>query len=176
MSTAHSVLEMGIHVVAKVTDSAGEHIVDESVENQNERFDLCSDLARREPNDHIHEEYENDSSVDLSGWKRERPPFYKSVLQCSFIVFRIVLLIGSYFGVVENLLVFVILNIMFQDYSLCDLIKEQHLVLTGTTWLLHKRSQRRLLLLQFSSLTTSWSCCCVHCSPGQRLDDPAFSL
>ena len=138
MSTAHSVLEMGIHVVAKFTDSAGEHIVDESVENQNERFDLCSDLARRDPNDHIHEEYENDSSVDLSGWKRERPPFYKSVLQCSFIVFRIVLLIGSYFGVIESLLVFVILHIMFQDYSLCDLIKEQHLVLTLRAWLLRK--------------------------------------
>ena len=48
MSTAHSVLEMGIHVVTKFTGSAGEHIVDESVENQNEKFDLCSNLARRE--------------------------------------------------------------------------------------------------------------------------------
>ena len=138
MSTAHSVLEMGIHVVTKFTGSAGEHIVDESVENQNEKFDLCSNLARRDPNDHIHEEYENDSAVDLSAWKRERPPFYKSVLQCSFIVFRIVLLVGSYLGVIESLLVFDILNIMFQDYSLCNLIKEQHLVLTGTTWLLRK--------------------------------------
>ena len=138
MSTAHLVLEMGIHIVAKFTGSAGEHIVDESVENQNERFDLCSDLARRDPDDHIHEEYENDSSVDLSGWKKERPSFYKSVLQCSFIVFSIVLLTGSYFGAIENLLVFVILNIMFQDYSLCDLIKEQHLVLTGATWSFHK--------------------------------------
>ena len=137
MSTVHSVLEMGIHVVTKFTGSAGEHIVDESVENQNEKFDLCSDLARRDPNDHIHEEYENDSSVDLSGWKRERPPFYKSVLQCSFIVFRIVLLIGSYFGVIGNHLVFVILNIMFQDYSLCDLIRED-LVQIGTIGLLHK--------------------------------------
>ena len=51
MSTAHSVLEMGIHVVAKFTGSAGEHIVDESVENQNERFDLCTDLGRRDRND-----------------------------------------------------------------------------------------------------------------------------
>ena len=124
--------------MTKFTGSAGEHIVDESVENQNEKFDLCSDLARRDPNDHIHEEYENDSAVDLSAWKRERPPFYKSVLQCSFIVFRIVLLVGSYFGVIGNLLVFAFLYITFQDYSLCDLIKEQHLVLTGTTWLLHK--------------------------------------
>ena len=138
MSASQSVLEMGIHVLTKFTGSAGEHIVDESVENQNERFDLCSDLARRDPNDHIHEEYENDSSVDLSGWKRERPPFYKSVLQCSFIVFRNVLLIGSYFGVTGNLLVFVILNIMFQDFSLCDLIREQNLVLAGTIGLLPK--------------------------------------
>ena len=101
MSTVSSVLEIGAHIVEKLTSNAGEHIVDESCQPQHKdnKFGICSDLARRDPNDHIYEETENDSSDDLFAWKRKSPPFYKSILRCSFIVFLVVLLTGSYFGI-----------------------------------------------------------------------------
>ena len=51
MPTMESVLEFGIHVVLKLTSSASEHIVDESCESENTRFDICSELARRDPTD-----------------------------------------------------------------------------------------------------------------------------
>ena len=110
---------MGIHVVAKFTGSAGEHIVDESVENQNERFETSAAilLGETQMTTFMKNTKTTQALIYLAG-KESVHHFTSRFLQCSFIVFRIVLLIGSYLGVIESLLVFDILNIMFQDYSL----------------------------------------------------------
>ena len=112
MPTMESVLEFGIHVVLKFTSSASEHIVDESCESENTRFDICSELARRDPTDHTHEQHKNDSGVDSLAWKRNRPPLHKSVLQCASIVLRVIILLGSFLGLVELAFIYLILNTM----------------------------------------------------------------
>ena len=122
MPTMESVLEFGIHVVLKFTSSAGEHIVDESCESDNTRFDICSELARRDPTDHIHEQHQNDSGVDLLAWKRNRPPLHKSIIHCASIAFRVIL------GLVELAFIYLILNTMYN----CDWMDDTDPQITET--------------------------------------------
>ena len=113
MATAHSVLELCMHIVEKFTGSAGEHFVDRASRNRRDLAILgsCSVFARGDANDQIYEEYGSQSTTDdPSSWKKKRPPFYKSVLQCTFVAFRVILVVGSLSGIIGLVAIYILLN------------------------------------------------------------------
>ena len=76
-------------------------------------------FARGDSSDQINEEYGNPQTCDTSSWKELRLPFYKSVLQCTFVAFRVVLVVGSLFGVIVLVAIYILLNTNYH----CEWIK-----------------------------------------------------
>ena len=109
-----SVMEICIHFIEKFTGGAGEHIIDEAPRRIHyedlEGVGTSRVFARGDPNDQIYEEDENFSRNCLSVQRNRRSPIHKKILQCVFVVFRVIILVGSFSGVVGLLIIYVVLN------------------------------------------------------------------
>ena len=115
ISLTQSVREVCMYFIEKFTGGAGERIIDEAPRRvpgfEGVRTGIV--FARGDPNDQIYEEDENFSRNCLSVQRDRRSPIYKRILQCVFVVFRVIILVGSFSGVIGLLIIYVVLNTLY---------------------------------------------------------------
>ena len=101
--------------IEKFTGGAEEQVIDEAprrIEDL-EGIGTSSVFARGDPNDQIYEEDENVSRNCLSAETNRRSPIYQKLLQCVFVVFSVIILVGTFSGVIGLLIIYVVLNTLY---------------------------------------------------------------